>query len=130
MGTIVFGAVLTYFPDWFNSVMTACEERAEGCYSLFCYCHKLMCQSLSKYCYMGTIMYGHSFCRANGAIRNIRATAKHTFPELYMIGGFFVTLMKIFVMLITITMAYFLIVGHSEFRGNLNYVAPLAVTHP
>lgn len=58
-------------------------------------------------------MYSHSFCRANGSIRNIRATAKHTFPELYMLGNFFVTLMKIFIMLITIIMAYFMIVGHS-----------------
>lgn len=44
-----------------------------------------------------------------------------------MLGNFFVTLMKIFIMLITIITAYFMIVGHSEFKGSINYVAPLAV---
>lgn len=58
-------------------------------------------------------MYGHSFCRASNSIKNIRQTAKHTFPELYMIGSFFVILMKIFIMLVTIIMAYFLIIGHN-----------------
>jgi hypothetical protein len=72
-------------------------------------------------------MYGHNFYRASRSIKNIRAVAKHTFPELYMIGSFFVTLMKIFVISITMITAYFLIVLNSQFSGTINYIAPLTV---
>lgn len=72
-------------------------------------------------------MYGHSFCRASSSIKNIRAVAKHTFPELYMIGSFFVTVMKIFIILFTMMTAYFLIILHSHFGGSVNFIAPLFV---
>ena len=74
-------------------------------------------------------MYGHSFCRASTSIKNIRAVAKHTFPELYMIGSFFVTVMKIFIILLTMIMAYLLIIGHSKYSGSMNYIVPLIVNH-
>ena len=73
-------------------------------------------------------MYGHSFCRASTSIRNIRAVAKHTFPELYMIGSFFVTIMKIFVILLTMIIAYFMIIVHSKYTGSMNYIGPLIVS--
>ena len=72
-------------------------------------------------------MYGHPFCRASASIKNIRATAKHTFPELYMIGSFYVTLMKIFIILVGLITIYLLIIVHSEFSGSMNYIAPLIV---
>lgn len=72
-------------------------------------------------------MYGHSFCRASNSIKNIRAVAKHTFPELYMIGSFFVTIMKIFIILLTMIMAYFMIITNSKFSGSMNYIGPLLV---
>ena len=72
-------------------------------------------------------MYGTSFCRASNSVRGVRAVAKHTFPELYMIGSFFVTLMKIFIMSITMISAYLLIITHSAFKGSINYVGPLVV---
>ena len=74
-------------------------------------------------------MYGHSFFNASRSVKNIRAIAKHTFPELYMIGGFFVTLMKIFIMSVTMITAYFLIILHSSFSGTMNYIAPLLVEY-
>ena len=108
-------------------MITSCEDKHESCYNVCCCCHKYLCDALSKYCYIGTIMYGHSFCRASTSIKNIRAVAKHTFPELYMIGSFFVTIMKIFIILLTMIMAYFMIITHSQFSGSMNYIGPLLV---
>ena len=44
-----------------------------------------------------------------------------------MIGSFFVTIMKIFIILLTMIMAYFMIIVHSAFSGSMNYIGPLAV---
>ena len=40
-------------------------------------------------------MYSDNFCQSSKKMKDIRQTAKHTFPELYMIGNFYITLMKI-----------------------------------
>lgn len=126
-GTIVFGSILTYYPDTLNEWMHACEESAEGCYSLWCCCHRYLCANLSKYGYLGTVMYGQSFCKASRSITRIRALAKHTFPQLYMMGNLYVTMMKIFTILVTIIVAYFLIISHNNYSGNYEYLAPLLV---
>lgn len=110
MGSIVFGWVLAYIPESYNVLMHQLEEKADGCYRYCCFCHKWLCEDLSKYCYVGTIMYSQSFCKASGTIRDIRQTAKHTFPELYMIGNFYITLIKIFVILVGIVICYFLVI--------------------
>jgi hypothetical protein len=130
MGSIVFGWILAYIPESYNVLMHQLEEKADGCYRYCCCCHKWFCEDLSKYCYVGTIMYSQSFCKASGTIRDIRMTAKHTFPELYMIGNFYITLMKIFVILIGIVICYFLVVQHpSNYTQSLNLIAPLVVVH-
>lgn len=77
---------------------------------------------------MGTIMYGHSYCRASRSIKNVRAIAKHTFPELYMLGSFFVTIMKIFIISITMMVSFFIIIVNSPVSGSLNYFGPLIVS--
>lgn len=109
-------------------MLLALSEKHEDCYNLCCVCHKYVCTSLSKYAYIGTIMYGHSYCRASRSIKNVRAIAKHTFPELYMLGSFFVTIMKIFIISINMMVAYFIIVINSHFSGSLNYFGPLIVS--
>jgi hypothetical protein len=127
-GSIVFGWILAYIPESFNVLMHQLEEKADGCYRYCCCCHKWLCEDLSKYCYVGTIMYGQSFCKASSTINDIRQTAKHTFPELYMIGNFYITLMKIFVILTGIIICYFLVVQHPKsFTADLNLLAPLVV---
>lgn len=79
-GSIVFGWVLAYIPESFNVLMHQLEEKGAGCYRYCCFCHKWLCEDLSKYCHIGTIMYSQSFCKASHTIRNIRQAAKHTFP--------------------------------------------------
>jgi hypothetical protein len=128
MGSIVFGWVLAYIPESFNVLMHQLDEKAPSCYNIFCLCHKWCCEDLSKYCYIGTIMYSQSFCKSSRTIRDIRQTAKHTFPELYMIGNFYITLMKIFVILVGIVISYFLIAQHpQQYTQSLNLIAPLVV---
>lgn len=131
MGTIVFGWILAYIPESLNVLLHQCEEKAESCYRIFCLCHKCLCESLSKYCYVGTIMYSESFCKSSRIVRDVRVTAKHTFPELYMIGNFYITLMKIFTLLVSIIVCYFLIAEHpKEYTQTLNLIAPLVVLSP
>lgn len=75
-------------------------------------------------------MYSQPFCKASHTIRNIRQAAKHTFPELYMIGNFYITLIKIFIILVGIVICYFLIAQHPQrYTDSLNLLAPLIVTH-
>jgi hypothetical protein len=80
IGTIVFGSILTYFPEFINPLLNSCEQKSLGCYNLFCCCHKLLCDSLSKYSHLGTIMYGYPFCRASGSVRRTRVSAKQGCP--------------------------------------------------
>ena len=80
IGTIVFGSLLAFFPDFVNSMVNSCEEKVPSCYKYFCCCHKALFEGLSKYSHLGTIMYGHPFCRATRSIRRMRVTAKHSFP--------------------------------------------------
>ena len=127
IGTIAFGSVLAFIPESLSSLLKGCEESCLGCYNLFCYCHKLLCEGLSKYSHLGTIMYGYPFCKATGRVRSIRATAKHTFPELYMIGNFYITLMKIFVILLSLLICYVFIIFSNNFTGNLNLIGPILV---
>jgi hypothetical protein len=74
-------------------------------------------------------MYGYPFCRASSSVRNMRVTAKHTFPELYMIGNFYITLMKIFIILLSLITTYFLIVYNDSFTGSLNLIGPMLVNN-
>jgi hypothetical protein len=127
MGTIVFGSLLAYFPEFVNSFLNSCEEKVPGCYKLLCCCHKALFEGLSKYSHLGTIMYGHPFCRASRSIRRMRVTAKHSFPELYMIGNFYMTLMKIFVILLSLLICYMFIIFSNNFTGNLNLIGPVIV---
>jgi hypothetical protein len=77
---------------------------------------------------VGTIIYSQPFCQASRTIRDIRQTAKHTFPELYMIGNFYITLMKIFIILVGVIVCYFLVVQHPrQYTDSLNLIAPLVV---
>jgi len=128
MGTIVFGWILAFVPESFNVLMHQCEEKTDCCYRYFCYCHKWLCEDLSKYCYIGTVMYSQPFCRASASVHDVRQTAKHTFPELYMIGNFYITLMKIFVLLVGVVVTYFLVMQHPKsYTADLNLLAPLVV---
>jgi len=108
-------------------MLLSLSEKHEECYTVCCCCHKYVCNSLSKYAYIGTIMYGHSYCRASSSIKNIRSIAKHTFPELYMLGSFFVTIMKIFIISVTMLISFFIILTNNHYSGSLNYFGPLIV---
>lgn len=74
-------------------------------------------------------MYSSSFCKASSQVKDIRLTAKHTFPELYMIGNFYITLMKIFIVLTSLIICYFLIAQEKAqlYSKILNLLAPLIV---
>jgi hypothetical protein len=39
-----------------------------------------------------------------------------------------VTIMKIFIVLLTMIVAYFTIIIHSQYRGSMNYIGPLIVS--
>lgn len=74
-------------------------------------------------------MYSYSFDRAGHSMKDIRATAKHTFPELYMVGNFFVTFMKVFSTLTNLIICYFLMSHEgSRYTQVIHMVVPLIVT--
>ena len=132
IGTIVFGSMLAWIPESLNIVAHKCEEKCECCYNVFCCFYSCFCESLSKYCYVGTIMYSQDFMEASRSMGNARATAKHIFPELYMVGNFFITFMKVFIVLANLVICYFVLtVGDDaeKYREMLNLVGPLVVPH-
>lgn len=74
-------------------------------------------------------MYSTNFCQSSKKVKDMREIAKHTFPELYMIGNFYITLMKIFIIFTSVIICYFLIAQNSNsVYNNLHLIAPLIVT--
>ena len=74
-------------------------------------------------------MYSDNFCQSSKKMKDIRQTAKHTFPELYMIGNFYITLMKIFIIFTSMILCYFLVSQTSDaYLNTLNLVGPLVVS--
>ena len=130
MGTIIYGSVVAWVPEFLNILSHKCEDSSELCYSMCCCIHKCFCQHISKYSYISTVMYSFSFSQAGQSIKETRAIAKHTFPELYMVGNFFITFMKVFSTLTNLIICFYLMnMQNARYTQFIHMIAPLIVTY-
>ena len=129
MGTIIFGHVLAYIPETLNTLLGRCERKCGCCYTAFCFCHRCTFRHLSKYSYIQTILQSLSFCPANREMYGLRKRTKSMLPEVYMMGNFYMTLAKIFVVMSGLIICYFLIAQFKpEIMSNgVNLIGPLLV---
>ena len=109
IGTIVYGHILAYIPETLNTMFGRCEQNCGCCYNIFCFLHKITFNHLTKYCYIETILQSLSFCPANKEMFGLRKRTKATLPELYMMGNFYITLAKIFIIMTALALCYILI---------------------
>jgi hypothetical protein len=76
-------------------------------------------------------MQSLSFPAANREMFKLRQRTKGSFPEIYMMGNFYITLAKIFSVMCGITICYFLIAHSSAssiFDSPINLLGPLITT--
>jgi hypothetical protein len=130
IGTIVFGHVLAYLPETVNTLMGRCERKYDCCYHTFCIFHKLTFRHLSKYCYFETILQSLPFCSANEEMFGLRERTKASYPAVYMMGNFYITLAKIFCVMCGLVICYFLIANSQVvklFAQPSNILGPMIV---
>lgn len=108
-GTIVFGHVLAYVPESLNTLLGRCQRNCGCCYTVCCFCHSCTFRNLTKYSYIETILQSLPFCAANREMFGLRKRTKSMLPELYMMGNFYITLAKIFVVMAGLIICYVLI---------------------
>jgi hypothetical protein len=74
-------------------------------------------------------MFSESFCGAGSVMSEIRAFSKVHFRELYMVGNFYITIIKLFAVLLGLIICYFaLMEAEPDYYYNaINLIAPLVV---
>ena len=80
IGTIVFGHVLAYIPETFNTMLGRIERKNACCYNVFCLWHRCTFRHLTKYCYIETILQSLPFCPANREMFGLRQRTKAILP--------------------------------------------------
>lgn len=99
-GTILFGACLTYIPESLEILLKRCLGR----WKVF---PKIL--SLSKYCYLGTILEHSDFLESSFKIYELRKRMKNTIKEMYMVGHLFGDIIKLFLALASVAIFWQLI---------------------
>ena len=126
IGTIVYGHILAYIPETLNTMLGRCEKNCGCCYSSLCFVHKCVFRQMTKYGYIETILQSLPFCAANKEMFGLRKRTKSMLPDLYMMGNFYITLAKIFVVMLSIVVCYILI---SQMEGEV-LEHPVNITGP
>lgn len=129
-GSITFGHIRAYIPETLNTMLGRCENRCGCCYSTFCCLHKITFRRITKYCFSQTILQSLPFCAANQEMFGLRKRTKATLPELYMMGNFYLTLAKIFIILTALILNYLLLIQNKEdlLSNFVHLIAPMVVT--
>lgn len=128
-GTACMGAILAYLPETLSTSFNHLEYDRPGCYNACCCCHKFCCRYLSKYCYIETILQSYAFWPANQQMFYLKRRVKQQVPQLYMMGNFYETAAKTFIVLLSMVVCYlFLITNQPEYYHNVfNLITPLVV---
>lgn len=129
VGTISFGSIYAYIPDFINFWMNTCEKGAPGLYSCCCFIHKCICRKLSKYSHSMTILQGLSLCPANDEMFSLKRRVKAILPQIYLMGNFYMSLAKILLTMIGVVICYVLLLQSNPnlYDKVLNLVPPLVV---
>jgi len=64
LGTIIYGSIAAYVPDFVNFWMNSLEKQSYNCYSYLCCLHKCICRKISKYSHSMTILQSLDYCSA------------------------------------------------------------------
>ena len=130
LGTIVYGHVLAYIPETLNTMLGKCQQNCSCLYYTFCCLHRFTFSQLTKYCYIETILQNLPFCAANQEMFGLRKRTKATLPEIYMMGNFYMTLAKIFIIMTALCLNYIILAQQKEhlMKHIVNVIAPLIVT--
>ena len=106
------------------------EKKSPWCYNIICFCHRFTFRHLTKYSYFETILQSLSFCPANTEMFGLRQRTKGILPELYMMGNFYITLAKIFCVMLGLIICYFLMANSNVaviFEKTVNLAGPLII---
>ena len=80
-----------------------------GLYCLFFCRHQYTIRPLTKYAHTQVILQSLEYCKASYEMLGLRQRTKNRLPNLYMVGNFYMTIARICVIMIGLTVCYFLI---------------------
>lgn len=130
IGSIVFGQILAYVSETLNTKLRQCSRSCACCYNMFCFIHRFTFRNITKYCFIQTTLQSLPFCAANREMVGLKPKARTYFPSLFMMGNFYITLSKIFIIMTTLSLNYVLLAQQKSdlLANDVNLIAPLLVT--